>query len=171
MAANGAYPLKSEGASKTAQALGAAAAGAVSSATNGTGLNGGTITTSGTCAINLFTLTNSLDADSDEQKLFRRTDRRTGRVRDLVRVRDRLGAGRDGPPYVFYKSWYGTTVIASASATTRGANFVQAISLSGTLASPVGNIRISCKDIQSANGKIVFNSTDNSNDRHSIPYE
>ena len=49
--------------------------------------------------------------------------------------------------------------------------FAQAISLSGTLASPVGNIRISCKDIQSANGKIVFNSTGNSNDRHSIPYE
>lgn len=50
--ANGAYLLKSDGTSKwTAQALGAAAAGGVSSVTCGTGLSGGTITTSGTCAI------------------------------------------------------------------------------------------------------------------------
>lgn len=51
-AANGAYLLKSDGVSKwTAQALGSAAAGGVSSVTCGTGLSGGTITTSGTCAI------------------------------------------------------------------------------------------------------------------------
>jgi hypothetical protein len=63
VAANGAYLLKSDSISKsTAQALGAAA-GAVSSVTGGTGLSGGTITTPGTCAINLFTLTNSLGTD------------------------------------------------------------------------------------------------------------
>lgn len=51
-AANGAYLLKSDGTSKwTAQALGAAAAGGVSSVTCGTGLSGGAITTSGTCAL------------------------------------------------------------------------------------------------------------------------
>lgn len=50
-AANGAYLLKSDGTSKwTAQALGAAAAGGVSSVTCNGGLTGGTITTSGTCA-------------------------------------------------------------------------------------------------------------------------
>jgi hypothetical protein len=52
-AANGAYLFKSDGVSKwTAQALGAAAAGGVSSVTCGLGLAGGTITTSGTCSQN-----------------------------------------------------------------------------------------------------------------------
>lgn len=51
--ANGAYLFKSDGTSKwTAQALGAAAGGGVSSLTCGAGLSGGTITTSGTCAVN-----------------------------------------------------------------------------------------------------------------------
>jgi hypothetical protein len=50
-AANGAYLLKSDGVSKwTAQSMGAASGGGVTSVTCGTGLSGGTITTSGTCA-------------------------------------------------------------------------------------------------------------------------
>ncbi len=50
-AANGAYLFKSDGVSKwTAQALGAASGGGVSSVTCGDGLTGGIITTSGTCA-------------------------------------------------------------------------------------------------------------------------
>ncbi len=50
--ANGAYLFKSDGISKwTAQALGAAAAGGVSSVTCGAGLSGGVIVTNGTCAV------------------------------------------------------------------------------------------------------------------------
>src|SRR6185437_4572125 len=60
-AANGAYMLKSDGVSKwTAQALGAAAAGGVSSVTCGTGLSGGTITTSGACALSPIYMSVSL---------------------------------------------------------------------------------------------------------------
>lgn len=52
-AVNGAYLFVSDGISKwTGQSLGAASAGGVSSVTCGTGLSGGTITTSGTCAVN-----------------------------------------------------------------------------------------------------------------------
>ena len=55
-AVNGAYLFVSDGTSKwTAQSLGAASAGGVSSVTCGTGLTGGTITTSGTCAIDKAT--------------------------------------------------------------------------------------------------------------------
>lgn len=51
-AANGAYLLRSDGVSKwTAQALGSAAGGGVSSVTCGTGMTGGTITTSGACNV------------------------------------------------------------------------------------------------------------------------
>lgn len=55
-AVNGAYLFVSDGTSKwTGQSLGAASAGGVSAVTCGTGLTGGTITTSGTCAIDKAT--------------------------------------------------------------------------------------------------------------------
>jgi hypothetical protein len=51
-AANGAYYLVSDGTSKwTAQSMGAASGGGVTSVACGTGLDGGTITTSGTCSL------------------------------------------------------------------------------------------------------------------------
>jgi hypothetical protein len=62
------------------------------------------------------------------------------------------------------KLWDGTTVIASARATTGGASFVSAISLSGILASPAGNLRISVNDPGGATGKILFNTSGNSKD-------
>ena len=65
----------------------------------------------------------------------------------------------------FYaKLWDGTTVIASGAVTTGGANFLASISLSGYLASPAGNIRISCRAPNATTGKIVFNATGNSKD-------
>jgi len=58
-AVNGAYLFVSDGISKwTGQSLGAASAGGVSSVTCGTGLTGGTITTSGTCAVDIATNSN-----------------------------------------------------------------------------------------------------------------
>jgi hypothetical protein len=62
------------------------------------------------------------------------------------------------------KLWDGTTVIASARATTGGANFVSTVSLSGTLAAPAGNLRISVQDVGGATGKILFNTSGNSKD-------
>jgi hypothetical protein len=38
------------------------------------------------------------------------------------------------------------------------------LSLSGTIANPAGNIRISCRDITTTGGKILFNQTGNSKD-------
>ena len=66
-AVNGAYLFVSDGVSKwTGQSLGAASAGGVSSVTCGTGLSGGTITTSGTCAVDIATTTNIWSGTSNK---------------------------------------------------------------------------------------------------------
>jgi hypothetical protein len=59
------------------------------------------------------------------------------------------------------KLWDGTTVISSGQATAAAAAVIT-LSLSGTLGSPAGNIRVSCKD--AATGKILFNASGNSKD-------
>ena len=66
-AVNGAYLFVSDGVSKwTGQSLGAASAGGVSSVTCGIGLTGGTITTSGTCAVDIATTTNIWSGTSNK---------------------------------------------------------------------------------------------------------
>jgi len=55
------------------------------------------------------------------------------------------------------KLWDGTTVIATSGVLTPQASNQASISLSGFLSSPAGNLRISVKDINSANGKILSN--------------
>jgi len=62
------------------------------------------------------------------------------------------------------KLWDGATVMASGNATTTGANGTQQLAMSGIITSPAGNIRISCKDAASVNGKILFNQSSNSKD-------
>jgi hypothetical protein len=69
-----------------------------------------------------------------------------------------------GAALVYCKLWDGTTVIDSATFTTGAANFFGSVSLSGFLASPAGNLRISCRDTTSNSGSIVFNQTGNSKD-------
>ncbi len=64
---------------------------------------------------------------------------------------------------VYCKLWDGTTVIASSTSSV-DAGFSVAVSLSGYLASPVGNIRISCRDGTNTTGSIVFNGSSNSKD-------
>jgi hypothetical protein len=55
------------------------------------------------------------------------------------------------------KLWDGTTVAASSTSTGDVANRIMNIALSGIVTNPAGNIRISCADITSTNGKILFN--------------
>lgn len=61
------------------------------------------------------------------------------------------------------KLWDGTTVIA-ATATSNVANKYNSVPLSGYLASPAGNIRISCQDVSSVNGSMPFNASGTSKD-------
>jgi hypothetical protein len=62
------------------------------------------------------------------------------------------------------KLWDGTTVIASTGVNSNSAGATRAISLSGYIASPVNNLRISCADITAVTGKILFNQTGQSKD-------
>lgn len=67
---------------------------------------------------------------------------------------------------VYCKLWDGTTVIASGSTAVgvgSSADF-RVVALSGYLASPAGNIRISCRDTTATTGKIYFNQSGNSKD-------
>lgn len=62
------------------------------------------------------------------------------------------------------KLWDGTTVIDSASDVTTTTSAPLTVALSGFLASPAANIRISVKDISFATGLIKFNASGNSKD-------
>lgn len=62
------------------------------------------------------------------------------------------------------KLWDGTTVFASCSTRSQAANGPTIISLSGYIASPAGNIRISVRDITSTGGFLDFNFSGNNKD-------
>ncbi len=137
----------------------------VTSVTCGTGLSGGTITTTGTCAVSLTTATNVLGADvllNNTANYFDGPSMAQGTsgtwwVSGAVTVTDPTSA------QIHCKLWDGTTVISSSSVTV-GAGFEGSISLSGFLVSPAANIKISCKDITTTGGKIQFNLTGSSKD-------
>ena len=80
-------------------------------------------------------------------------------VTGTVTVQDTAGAAN-----IDCKLWDGTTVLSSSRASIQAANLYQSISLSGTILSPAGNIRISCKDNASTSGLIVFNASGNATD-------
>lgn len=69
-----------------------------------------------------------------------------------------------GSATYYAKLWDGTTVIASAVAQSINIGGSIDIALSGYLATPAGNLRISVKDITSASGKIIFNTSGTSKD-------
>lgn len=63
------------------------------------------------------------------------------------------------------KLWDGTTIIASTVINTAaGGTAGMSVSLSGFIASPAGNLRISAKDQSNTSGKILFNMSGNSKD-------
>lgn len=77
-----------------------------------------------------------------------------------VTLTDTAGAGTYA-----CKLWDGTTVISSAeTGVFGGASSFPTVALSGLLATPAANIRISCKDTASTSGKILFNQSGNSKD-------
>jgi hypothetical protein len=65
---------------------------------------------------------------------------------------------------IWAKLWDGTTVIASASVPIYTGSGRISVTLSGYIASPAGNIRISCRDSFTTTSTIEFNRTGNSKD-------
>ncbi len=68
-----------------------------------------------------------------------------------------------GNAIVDVRLWDGTNVIASAQAN-MAANFVTSVALSGIMAVPAGNLRISAKDVTSTTGIMLFNASGDSKD-------
>jgi hypothetical protein len=142
--------------------------GTVTSVGSGTGLTGGPITTTGSLAVSLSTLTNSLSGDvalpntsayAAGPQVAQGTSG-TWFASGSVLVTDTAA----GAPF-FAKLWDGTTVIASGGVNTSGANFRGLIALSGLIASPAGDIRISVANLAATStGGIRFNNTSNSKD-------
>jgi hypothetical protein len=62
------------------------------------------------------------------------------------------------------KLWDGTIVVASAQVEPTAASTAVSLALSGVMANPAANIRISCKDISSTSGAMKFNTSGNSKD-------
>lgn len=144
----------------------AAGTGSVTSVTCGTGLSGGTFTTSGTCAVSLSVITNSLGANvalNNTGTYFDGPSVAQGTsgmwcATGTVTIQDTAASGFN------LKLWDGTTVIASARTVVAAANAPFAIALSGCLNTPAGNIRISVNDSSATTGTMVFNASGNSKD-------
>lgn len=67
-------------------------------------------------------------------------------------------------PTFLVKLWDGTTVIDSAESSFSGTVNTQSVALSGYIASPAGNLRISVKESNATTGAIKFNISGNSKD-------
>lgn len=64
----------------------------------------------------------------------------------------------------FVKLWDGTSNIAAGVCTTPAAGFNATMHLSGYITSPVGNIKISLRNVSTTNSSIIFNSSGTSTD-------
>lgn len=65
-----------------------------------------------------------------------------------------------GAAIIECKLWDGSTVIATGQTKITAANEIRSVALSGYLATPAGNLRISCKDPTSTSGLILIAITD-----------
>jgi hypothetical protein len=145
---------------------GGAPAGSVTSVTCGTGLSGGTFTTSGTCAVNLTFLTNSLGADvalTNTGTFFDGPSIAQGATGTWF-ASGGVSLGINAGDAVDVRLWDGTTVIASKFVRAGTGSGAISVDLSGIISSPAGNIRISVKNVTSTTGAISFNSSGDSKD-------
>lgn len=69
-----------------------------------------------------------------------------------------------GASFFLAKLWDGTTVIDSAEFASAAANAEMSATLCGFISAPVGNLRLSGRDVTSTNGKMFFNATGLSKD-------
>jgi hypothetical protein len=144
-----------------------AGTGTVTQVNSGTGLTGGPVTSAGTLAVSLGYLSNSLGANVslnnaasyfDGPSVAQGTSG-TWFASGNVRVIDTAGGATFN-----CKLWDGTTVVDSMAVQTTSSTQGVEIHLSGVLASPAANIKISCQDQTSTSGVIGFNGSGNSRD-------
>ncbi len=145
-------------------------AGSVSSIAGNTGaftLGTGLTNTVNDIELNISKVTNSLSGDvtlNNTSNYFDGPSCAQGTTgtwfaSGTVTIQDNTGTAT-----FFVKLWDGTTVIASGVTQTPAIGTATMASLSGYLASPAANIRISVRDTSSTTGKILFNTTGTSKD-------
>lgn len=117
-------------------------------------------------AVNLTVITNSLAGDvaiNDAGLYFTGPTVSQGTAGTWLVSGQVTCTDTSGAVAIVAKLWDGTTVIASGSSVNAAANNPVVISLSGSLPSPAGNLRISVIT-STTTGKILFNQTGNSKD-------
>lgn len=83
----------------------------------------------------------------------------------LVTGTETLANGATANAQFSCKLWDGTSApVASCQTIIAASSSVLSVSLSGTIINPVGNIRMSVRDLSSVNGSLLFNQTGNSKD-------
>lgn len=149
--ASGGYLFRSDGSSKwTAQAFGGSGGGGgVTSVTCGTGLSGGTITTSGTCAVQLSTASNVLGSNvalTNTASFFDGPSMAQGSTGvwfacGTVTLKD-TNAGNSS----FVARITDGTTVAAATESIQASQFPTSLSVCGIFTNPAGNIRIQGQD-------------------------
>jgi len=130
------------------------------------GISGSSLTIGGNPIVGSTPITNSLGADvllNNTANYFQGPSIAQGTVGTWFASGTVL-VGDTGAANIQCKLWDGTTVISSGSINATSAGGNASIALSGYIVSPADNLRISCKDVSSVNGKILFNFTGNSKD-------
>jgi hypothetical protein len=158
----------------TTAGAGGGGGGTVTSVTLGAGYGisvSGTnpVTTSGTFtpAVGLTTASNSLGADvalNNTSNYFDGPSMAQGTTGTWLATGGVTLQDTAGVAAFYCKLWDGTTVVDSRGWDSTAANFYGNMTLSGVFTSPAANIRISCRDVSSTSGKIIFNRTGNSKD-------
>lgn len=144
------------------------AVGTVTTVNTSIGLTGGPITTAGTLAVSLTTLTNSLAGNvaiSSNPATYVDGPSVAQGTSGKWWASGSVTVNFAGSNNAYVKLWDGTTVIDSGNVATSVANLRILLALSGAITSPAGNIRISvnCPDA-STSGVIEANRTGNAKD-------
>jgi len=134
--------------------------------TYGLSISGSPVTTSGniSAGVSLTTATNTLGGDvslSNSSNYFDGPSMAQGTSGTWF-ASGAVTVSSSTADSIACKLWDGTTIIASGNAGVGGSG--QVLSFSGFLTNPAANIRISCKDASTTNGKIKFNLSGNSAD-------
>jgi hypothetical protein len=140
-------------------------AGTVTSVAAGAGLTGGTITTSGTIALNMSLATAALGADlAITTSYVDGPSVSQGSTGTWFASGTAVLTDTGATAALFCKLWDGTTVLASGSTFMGTVGTAVEVAISGIVVAPAGNIRISCRSSNASGSTFKFNSTGNSKD-------
>jgi hypothetical protein len=151
----------------TVGAISAIAGGTVQSVTCGTGLSGGTITTTGTCAINLNAQTASLGSDVllNNTAIYIDGPSISGVGTGTWLVSGMATILNTATGQYFCQLWDGTTKIGSGANTNPVSTYPTQIAMSGLITNPSGGIvKLSCRDAFTTTSRMSFNQSGGSHD-------